>query len=76
MFIFTRQQDPADRAFAVLAAFTAVLGLLFASLKIAGVTDWSWWAVMTPAIVLGGILALAVLMVLGWAWLWNHWGDG
>lgn len=41
--------------------FLGALAVLFIGLKLAGVIDWSWWAVLLP---LWGPLALVALLVL------------
>lgn len=40
-----------------------VLGLLFITLKLCGVIDWSWWLVLLP--IYGPFVLAAVVIALG-----------
>jgi hypothetical protein len=42
--------------------FTAVLGLIFIVLKVAGLVNWSWWVVLLP--LYAGIAIAIVLLLL------------
>jgi len=45
-----------------------LLGLVFVTLKLCGVIDWSWWWVTVPF--WGGFaLLFAILLVVGFVWL-------
>lgn len=44
--------------------FLEVLTIVFVVLKLCGAIDWSWWLVLLPLIILGGILALVGLLTL------------
>tara|TARA_R110000772_G_scaffold99174_2_gene198851 strand:- start:10567 stop:10728 length:162 start_codon:yes stop_codon:yes gene_type:complete len=44
--------------------FSEVLLLIFITLKLMGIIDWSWWWVMSPLWVSLFVAALAVIAVL------------
>jgi hypothetical protein len=45
-----------------------LLGVVFVTLKLCGVIDWSWWWVTAPF--WGGfVLLLAILLIAGIVWL-------
>jgi membrane protein implicated in regulation of membrane protease activity len=44
--------------------FFSWLQLLFIGLKVAGIIDWSWWAVFIPTWASLGIAALVLLVLL------------
>jgi hypothetical protein len=56
-----------------------VVLLAFVALKLAGVTDWSWWWTLAPAwapvagLLLAGVLAALAFALVRWfirAWVW------
>lgn len=48
--------------------FLDILALIFIVLKLTGVIAWSWWWVLSPILIPGGIGVAAVLiMLLGYA---------
>jgi len=49
--------------------FSGVLAIVFITLKLTGIIDWSWWLVLIPlypaiALLGAGILALILAMIL------------
>ena len=46
--------------------FFSILGLIFITLKLAGVITWSWWLVLLPLYF--GVAVIAFLFLLGAAW--------
>jgi hypothetical protein len=46
------------------AVSACLLTALFTALRLAHVTDWQWWLVLSPAWTGAGLLALAVAFVL------------
>ena len=46
--------------------FLTLLGLLFITLKLCGVVDWSWWLVLLPFY--GGFVFFAIFFAIA-AWL-------
>lgn len=48
--------------------FLDILALIFIVLKLTGVIAWSWWWVLSPILIPGGIGVAAVLiMLIGYA---------
>jgi hypothetical protein len=41
-----------------------VLGLLFVTLKLTGVIDWSWWWVLSPFWIPVAIFVMALIIIL------------
>ena len=67
-----RPRSPEDKTVTAAAATAGLLQALFASLRLAGATDWSWWAVMSPALAAGALLAGCAALILAWAALANR----
>ena len=71
--------DSADprTEFAVGVAWRActLVTVAFLSMRLAGVTDWQWWAVLLPLIGVAGVLLLAVAAVVAWVIAWLAGGD-
>ena len=44
-------------------SFTGLLTIVFIVLKLCGVIDWSWWWVLSPAII-GMVLAIIMLIIV------------
>lgn len=47
--------------------FTGILQIVFIVLKLCGVINWSWWLVLLPLIIVGGLfvgLLIALIVVL------------
>lgn len=44
--------------------FSSLLGLLFIGLKLAGHLDWSWWWVLSPFWIMGGLALVVVVGIL------------
>jgi hypothetical protein len=42
-------------------SFVGALTLLFIALKLTGHIDWSWWWVLSPQLIVGGLRFLAAL---------------
>lgn len=47
--------------------FTGVLQIVFIVLKLCKVINWSWWAVMLPAIIWAGIGVIVLIVFAVWA---------
>lgn len=45
-------------------AFSSLLGLLFIGLKLAGHIDWSWWWVLSPFWIMGGLALVVIVGIL------------
>jgi len=43
--------------------FTSLLTIVFITLKLTGHIDWSWWWVLSPMLIVFGLLALIALIV-------------
>ncbi len=43
--------------------FTGLLTIVFITLKLTGYIDWSWWWVLSPILIVLGILALIAIIV-------------
>lgn len=51
--------------------FFGILGLIFVTLKLTDVIDWSWWLVLLPLygpLVLSAIFVVAALKSVDWDW--------
>lgn len=44
--------------------FVGLLQIAFIVLKLCKVINWSWWFVMLPALIEGGILIIALLLIV------------
>jgi hypothetical protein len=44
--------------------FVGLLQIAFIVLKLCKVINWSWWLVMLPALIEGGILIIALLLIV------------
>ena len=44
--------------------FFDVLTLIFITLKLTGIIDWSWWWVISPILIDFGLIALVLLILL------------
>ena len=45
-------------------ALLGALAVIFTTLKLTGIIGWSWWWVLCPVWVPGGIFLLAILLAL------------
>lgn len=53
-------------------AFTVVLAIAFAVLKLTDVIAWSWFWVVSPVVIPFGLGVLVVLIALAFAWYYNN----
>lgn len=44
--------------------FVGLLQIAFIVLKLCKVINWSWWLVMLPALIEGGILIIGLLLIV------------
>ena len=47
--------------------FFGLLGIVFITLKLVGVSDWEWWLVLTPIWVPMAIALIVLLFMFFWA---------
>ena len=47
-------------------SFFGLLQITFIVLKLCGVVNWSWWWVLSPAIVNAGLILLMVIIYVIW----------
>jgi len=51
--------------------FAGLLAIVFITLKLLGKIDWSWWWVLSPLWISGGIV-LIILTIILIVYIWAH----